>query len=237
MFFFANRSNYISLTHSFFFPLPHSQMSDDEKAQWANMSEEEYEEYMQEQKEHQQQEKQNQQQHQQEQQNEQYSAYAAYSGGNRRHLYQAMDNLCYQCAANGYNGDDEAADKPEEFQKIEEMFEEQMCQEVEGNLFMGHTCGSDGKSVELAIFTDEDCKYMSQNQNAYSQYLSAVGNGMYYDADGDGENDLNFGANYMDQVSYLFEESFSCQQGIMRNYNGAVSSFICLLDFCCTLIF
>ncbi len=206
-------------------------MDYDERQYFANMSEEEFEEFIQE-MEQKAQEKNQQQQEEKEQ--DQQSAYAAYSYGNggrgRRHLFQSLGTICNTC--DEMCADDEQIEQSQEYyEEIVKLFEESMCVESGNGNYIGHTCGSDGRSIELALFSDENCMYMAGEQNAYSLYQQAVaqvyGDG---DADNDGEQDYDWNPDdlalgYMQMVTEMFSDEYSCQVGAVRSFDGSVSLY------------
>lgn len=220
-------------------------MSEDEISYFASMSEDEFAEYLEaaeeeyeEKKQQQQQQQQNQQQNQQqEMENDNNNAYAAYSygngNGNRRHLFESIQTLCGTCEQKCVDEDD-IEQSQEYYEEMEKLFEESMCTEAgDGVNYIGHTCGSNGKTIELALFTDENCMYLAGEQNAYSLYQQAVassyGDG---DADNDGQQDNDWSADdlaygYMQLVTEMFSDEFSCQMGAVRSYDGSEPSEAC----------
>ena len=228
------------------FALPDSQMSDDEKAFYASMTADEFtaymetveEEYQQKNQQNQQKQQQEQEQNNENQQQEQNNAYAAYAYGNggRRNLYQSLQNLCGTCEEQCINNQN-ANDMQDYYEDMEKLFEESMCTESGNGYYMGHTCGGSGRSVELAMFTDEDCMYLAPDQNAYTAYQNAVANVYEYDADGDGQADNNWdqadlALGYMEMVSDMFQDEFSCSVGAVRSYDGSVSLSPAHIYFC-----
>lgn len=224
-------------------------MSEDERSYFANMDEDEFEQYIQnleDEYEQQQQEYQQQQQEQQEKaeeemENYENGAYAAYNYGNYnngggRRLFESLQTICNTCEEKCVD-EDEIEQSKEYYEEMEKLFEEAMCVESGNGGYIGHTCGSDGKSIELALFTDENCMYMSGEQNAYSLYQQAVamtyGNG---DADGDGQQDYDWNPDdlaygYMNMVTEMFSDEYSCSTGAVRSYDGAVSLYPALFVF------
>lgn len=215
------------------------QMSDEERSYFANMSEDEFtaymeevaQEYEEENQKQQQQANQKQQQNEEQQQQDQNNAYAAYTYGNGgRRLYESIQTLCGTCQSTCIDG--QAQDQSQEYyENMEELFQEGMCT-ASGNYYIGHTCGSKGNSIELAMFTDENCMYMAGEQNAYSLYQGAVAQVYNQDADGDGYNDNTWSANdlaygYMEMVTEMFKDEFSCQVGAVRSYDGSDASEAC----------
>ena len=228
-------------------PLPNSQMSDDERAYFANMSEEEFQEYIatmeqgyeeenqKSQQEAEKQQQENQENHQQEANNA-YAAYA-YGNGNGRRLFESIQTLCGTCQNKCINNQN-YENTQEYYENMEKLFEENMCTEAGNGYYIGHTCGGNGKSIELAQFTDENCMYMASDQNAYNVYQNAVAQVYQNDADGDGQNDNTWvaddlGYGYMSMVTDMFEQPFSCQMGAVRSYDGSVSLHPALLTSVC----
>ena len=228
-------------------PLPNSQMSDDERAYFANMSQDEFqaylanieEEYEQENQKSQQQANKQQQENEANEQQAANNAYAAYSysnGGNRR-LFESIQTLCGTCQNKCINNQN-YENTQEYYENMERLFEENMCTEAGNGYYIGHTCGGNGKSIELAQFTDENCMYMASDQNAYNVYNNAVAQVYQNDADGDGVNDntwedKDLGYGYMEMVTDLFSQPFSCQTGAVRSYDGSVSLYPALLTSVC----
>ena len=212
----------LRLTHVVFRALPNSEMSDDEIAEFSQMTDEEFQEYL----EHLEQE----QQEQQEQQNYKaattsYSAYTAYmssNAGNRRHLYTDMPALCAICDQNFDRYDNyQDAEKEEEeaYDEMKELFESKFCFENGSGSYTGMTCGNDGRSIELGLFNDEDCLYLSEYQNAYNMFQD----------DGDGDEDIYL---YMTAVYDMAKNPFSCQRGGVVQYDGgnvSTTADVCLL--------
>ena len=224
-------------------------MSDEEKEYFANMSEYEFTAYMQEMEQQYEEENQksqeqaNNKQHQnqanqQQAANNAYAAHSYYGGnGNGRRLFESIQTLCGTCQLKCINNQD-YDNTQEYYEKMEELFKENMCTEAGNGYFIGHTCGSNGKSIELAQFTDENCMYMAGDQNAYSVYSNAVAQVYQNDADGDGQydntweaDDLGYG--YMAMVTDMFSQPFSCQTGAVRSYDGSVSLYPALLTSVC----
>mmetsp|Transcript_12662 Transcript_12662/g.21565 ORF Transcript_12662/g.21565 Transcript_12662/m.21565 type:complete len:523 (+) Transcript_12662:97-1665(+) len=218
-------------------------MSEDEISYFASMTEDEFTEYL-EQVEQEYKEKQQQEQEKQEEEmeNENNNAYAAYSygNGNRRHLFgnrrqlfESIQTLCGTCEQKCVDEDD-IQQSQEYYEEMEKLFEEAMCTEAgDGVNYIGHTCGSKGRTIELALFTDANCMYLAGEQNAYNLYQQAVassyGNG---DADGDGQQDYDWSADdlaygYMQLVTEMFQDEFSCSMGAVRSYDGSEPSEAC----------
>lgn len=222
-------------------------MSDDERSYFANMSEDDFAAYIEELEQQYQEEQQEQQEKaEEEMEQDENNAYAAYNYGNgqrgRRHLFESIQTICNTCAEKCVD-DDEIEQSQEYYEEMEKLFEEAMCvQSGDGSGYIGHTCGSNGKSIELALFTDENCMYMAGEQNAYSLYQQAVA--MTYgdgDADGDGEQDYDWNPDdlaygYMNMVTEMFSDEYSCQMGAVRSYDGAVSSYPALFESICLVL-
>ena len=236
----------LSLTHVVCVVLyqPNSAMSEDEISYFASMTEDEFTEYL---EQVEQEYKEEQEKQEEEMENENNSAYAAYSSygnngngrhlfGNRRQLFQSIQTLCGTCEQKCVDEDD-IKQSQEYYEEMEKLFEESMCTEAgDGVNYIGHTCGSNGRTIELALFTDANCMYLAGEQNAYNLYQQAVassyGNG---DADGDGQQDYDWSADdlaygYMQLVTEMFQDEFSCSMGAVRSYDGSVRFFdVCLL--------
>mmetsp|Transcript_11957 Transcript_11957/g.17175 ORF Transcript_11957/g.17175 Transcript_11957/m.17175 type:complete len:526 (-) Transcript_11957:116-1693(-) len=214
------------------------EMSDDERSYFANMSEDDFAAYIEELEQQYKEEQQEQQEKaEEEMEQDENNAYAAYNYGNgqrgRRHLFESIQTICNTCEQKCVD-DDEIQQSQEYYEEMEKLFEEAMCvQSGDGSGYIGHTCGSNGKSIELALFTDENCMYMAGEQNAYSLYQQAVA--MTYgdgDADGDGEQDYDWNPDdlaygYMNMVTEMFSDEYSCQMGAVRSYDGADPSEAC----------
>jgi len=200
-------------------------LDEEERQSFANMSEEEFEEYMQ-------QQKQKQQNDRQKNEEDKDTAYAAYSyghGGRSRFLYGDVSTLCGSCEM---MCDDANEEMSEMYEGLMSLFGESMCTQAgDGVNYVGHTCGSDGMSIELAMFTDEDCLNMSDTQNAYSFYQQAVAASYNADADGDGVQDYTYvehlGEAYMYMVTNLMGNEFSCSMGTVRDFDGSDPSEAC----------
>lgn len=222
-------------------------MSEDEREYFASMSAEDFQtyianmeqEYEEENQHAQQQARQQQQNNQENQQQQATTAYAAYSygNGNGRRLFESIQTLCGTCQDQCINN--QAYEQTQQYyENMEELFQENMCTEAGNGYYIGHTCGSNGKSIELAMFIDEDCMYMASDQSAYSVYQNAVAQVYQNDADGDGVNDNDWdaqdlGYGYMSMVTAMFEQPFSCQTGAVRSYDGSVSVYPALLTSVC----
>ena len=171
---------------------------------FADMSDDEFQQYMQEEEQHQQQ-----QQQQQQQENEQnaMSSYIAYtaSGYGRRKLYagfQDPDAVCQTCEQTCEDG--RMNDEDEEYYKeLEEMFKNGVCTHVGNNQYMGPSCGADGTTIEMALFSDQYCTSMT-TQSAYG-YLDYIG----------------MGDSYMETLQDLYTLSFSCSMGMDFDYRAA----------------
>lgn len=208
------------------------QMTENERQEFSEMDEDEFEQYMNEYRE----------EMEYEMEQGENGAYAAYNyqaaqeedGGRRlrRRLYQPLQNVCGTCQEKCID-EQQMEQSKEYYEEMEKLFEEAMCTETDDGYYIGHTCGSDGKSIELALFNDEDCMYMAGEQDAYSLYQQAVA--MVYgdgDADGDGEQDYDWSADdlaygYMNMVTEMFSDDYSCSLGAVRNYDGAEPSEAC----------
>jgi hypothetical protein len=207
-------------------PLQNSDLDEEKRQSFANMSEEEFEEYMQ-------QQKQKQQHDRQKNEEDKDTAYAAYSyghGGRSRFLYMDVSTLCGSCEM---MCDDANEEMSEMYEGLMSLFGESMCTQAgDGVNYVGHTCGSDGMSIELAMFTDEDCLNMSDTQNAYSFYQQAVAASYNADADGDGVQNYTYvehlGEAYMYMVTNLMGNEFSCSMGAVRDFDGSVSISECV---------
>lgn len=232
----------LSLTHVVCVVLyqPNSAMDEDEISYFASMTEDEFAEYLeaaeQEYKEKQQQQQEKQQEEMEENNNNAYAAYQYGNGNGRRHLFESIQTLCGTCEQKCVD-DEDIKQSQEYYQEMAELFAEAMCTEAgDGVNYIGHTCGSNGRTIELALFTDQNCMYLAGEQNAYSLYQQAVansyGNG---DADGDGQQDYDWSADdlaygYMQLVTEMFQDEFSCSMGAVRSYDGSVRFFdVCLL--------
>lgn len=188
-------------------------MSEEERAEmaqkFAGMTNDEYAQYMEEEQQHQQEQQQHQQEQQQnqKQQYEQNAAasYIAFNSGYGRKLYSgfqdpdAVCQTCEQSCEDGHmNGDDE-----DYYKGLEEMFKEGLCTQVSDNLYAGPTCGSNGQTIELGLFSDQYCTTMSQD-SAYS----------YID-------NINMGDGYMAVLQNLYTMPFSCTMGLAFDYKAA----------------
>jgi len=212
-------------------------MDEDEISYFASMTEDEFAEYLeaaeQEYKEKQQQQQEQQQEEMEENNNNAYAAYQYGNGNGRRHLFESIQTLCGTCEQKCVDEDD-IKQSQEYYQEMAELFAEAMCTEAgDGVNYIGHTCGSYGRTIELALFTDQNCMYLAGEQNAYSLYQQAVansyGNG---DADGDGQQDYDWSADdlaygYMQLVTEMFQDEFSCSMGAVRSYDGSEPSEAC----------
>jgi len=212
-------------------------MSEDEISYFASMTEDEFAEYLEEvEQEYKQKQQQQQEEQEEEMENENNNAYAAYSygnNGNRRHLFESIQTLCGTCEQKCVDEDD-IKQSQEYYEEMAELFAEAMCTEAgDGVNYIGHTCGSTGRTIELALFSDANCMYLAGEQNAYSLYQQAVassyGNG---DADGDGVQDYDWSADdlaygYMQLVTEMFQDEFSCSMGAVRSYDGSEPSEAC----------
>ena len=86
------------------------------------------------------------------------------------------------------------------------------------------------------MFSDANCMYLAGEMNAYSLYQTAVAQSYNEDADGDGQQDNSWSADdlaygYMQLVTEMFQDEYSCAMGAVRSYNGAVSLHDMLLFF------
>ena len=172
--------------------------------QFADMSDDEFQQYMQEEDQHQQQ--QQQQQNEKNQQNA-MTSYIAYtsSGYGRRKLYAGFQDptvvceTCEQkCEDGRMNEDDE-----EYYDELEEMFKNGVCTQVGDNQYMGPSCGADGTTIEMALFSDQYCTSMT-TQSAYA-YIGNIDNGYVY----------------MNLLQELYSEDFSCSMGLDFDYRAA----------------
>lgn len=192
-------------------------MSDKEKEFFSSMSQAEFEEYI-------------------------ANVYAAYNGqdnqeGNgNRHLYGYA--LCSTCDEKCV--DDENERQQQEFyEELEKLFEKGMCVEADNGsgYYIGHTCGNNGRSIELAFFEDGDCKHLASNQNAYDFYENAVTQYFFYenandDQNGDAQEEYNFdpedlGNAYMSMIVEMYNREFSCKVGAEREGGDNVSIILC----------
>lgn len=222
------------------------QMSYEERMYFAQMTEEEFEEYMEEmEREYEEDNERYQQENYEEMEEEQNNAYAAYSGGDaqgnvdqgydnnaggnydaygyrrnrrlsrRRRLYQSVMTLCETCQQKCV--DDDMVEQSQEFyEEMEELFADAMCTQTDSGLYIGHTCGGDGKSIELAMFSDANCMYLVEDADAYEEFF------------GDGEvNAQELGYGYMQLVTEMFDDEYSCALGAIRTYEGADPSEAC----------
>ena len=192
-------------------------MDENERAEmaekFADMSDDEFQQYMQEEEQHQQQ--QQQQQNQKNQQNA-MTSYIAYtsSGYGRRKLYagfQDPDAVCQTCEESCEDG--RMNDEDEEYyEELEEMFKNGVCTQVGDNQYMGPSCGADGSTIEMALFSDQYCASMTGG-SAYA-YLD------------------NIGAEYMTLLQQLYTQPFSCSMGLEQTYRAAYEdvSVIFLLE-------
>ena len=136
-------------------------------------------------------------QQQEAEENHSYVAYSSraigtgYNVGGRRHLFE----LCETCDEK-YVDREEVQQSQEYFEEMEKLFEESMCTEAgDGAHYIGHTCGGDGRSIELAMFSDANCMYLESDANAYSLYRQAVAQSYNGDVNGDGQQDYSWSAN------------------------------------------
>ena len=181
-------------------------MSEEERYEmaqkFAGMTEDEYAQYMEEEEQHQQEQQQNQKQHYQQ---DAATSYIAYKSGYGRKLYtgfQDPDAVCQTCeesCEDGHMNEDE-----EDYYKgLEEMFKDGLCTQVSDYLYAGPTCGSNGQTIELGLFSDQYCTTMSKD--------SAYG---YMDY-------INMGGGYMAVLQDLYTQPFSCTMGLEFNYKAA----------------
>jgi hypothetical protein len=144
------------------------------------------------------------------------SSYIAYqaSGYGRRNLYAGFTNpdyvceTCEQSCEDGHMNEDE-----EEFYKeLEEMFRDGVCEQVNEYQYIGPTCGANGLTIELTVYSDEDCTTMAQ-VSSYG-YMQNVDMGGYY----------------MNTLLDLYTQPFSCSMGMEFDYKAAYEnvSIICV---------
>ena len=205
---------------------------------FASMTEEEFEEYIEEmEREYEEDNNKYQEENEEEMEEEQNNAYAAYSGGDaqgnvdggydndaggnydaygyrrlsrRRRLYQPAMTLCETCQQKCVD-EDEIEQSQEFYEDMEALFEEAMCTQADNGFYIGHTCGGDGRSIELAMFHDANCMYLNNDVDAYGEYF------------GDEANAQDLGYGYMQMVTEMFDDEYSCALGAIRSYEGAVS--------------
>jgi ATP-dependent exoDNAse (exonuclease V) beta subunit len=210
-------------------------MSDEERQSFADMTDDEWIEYVEEQEQKQQEQKQQQQQQQQqknqEQQAAQMGAYYAYQGmsgasnnnqnsGNRK-LYSMAEGVCDTCSEKCVDDEEEQQDE-EYYKQLLEFFTDTMCMETsDGSGYIGHTCGSTGLGIELALFEDKNCMYLAANQDAYSVYESTMA--QYSDQNNNGDS---LGFDYMTMVTDMYSQQFSCTEGSDFGGYGNTVSFI-----------
>jgi hypothetical protein len=192
-------------------------MDENERAEmaekFADMDEEAFTEYMQEEQQHQQQ-----QQQQQNQKNKQNAAtaYIAYktSGYGRRNLYAGFVNPDYVCETCEQSCEDGHMNEDEEeyYKELENMFENGVCIQLGEYQYIGPTCGADGRTIEMGVFSDQYCTSMVKD-SAYG-YMGNV----------------YMGDQYMALLEDLFENPFSCSMGMQFDYRAAYEnvSIICV---------
>ena len=100
----------------------------------------------------------------------------------------------------------------DEFQRYyEEMVEDyaegksSCVQPYDGSeLYIGYTCGADGKSVELAEFQDDECTVMSDEQDGYNMAS------MMYSNENNEESRM---VGEMQMMTQMYSMEFSCDMG------------------------
>eukprot|EP00985_Skeletonema_marinoi_P002385 scaffold996_cov107-Skeletonema_marinoi.AAC.1 len=114
-----------------------------------------------------------------------------------------LSSLCYICM--------EKCDDDEFQRYYEEMVEDyaegksSCVQPYDGSeLYIGYTCGADGKSVELAGFQDDECTVMSEEQDGYNMASMMYSNENNEEARMVGE---------MQMMSQMYSMEFSCDMG------------------------
>jgi len=200
-------------------------MDENERAEmaekFADMDEEAFQEYMQEEEQHQQQQQQEQNQKNQQNAMSSYIAYQA-SGYGRHNLYAGFTNPDYVCETCEQSCEDGHMNEDEEeyYKELENMFENGVCIQLGEYLYAGPTCGADGQTIEMGVFSDQYCTSMVKD--------SAYG---YMD-------NINLGGNYMALLQDLYENPFSCSMGMQFDYRAAyenVSFLPCHLIYCAIL--
>jgi hypothetical protein len=193
-------------------------MDENERAEmaqkFAGMSDDEFTQYMQEEQQHQQQQQQNQNQHNAQNAATAYIAYSSTYGGGRRNLYAGFVNPDYVCETCEQSCEDGHMNEDEEeyYKELENMFENGVCIQLGEYLYAGPTCGADGQTIEMGVFSDQYCTSMVKD--------SAYG---YMD-------NINLGGSYMAILEDLYENPFSCSMGMEFDYKAAYEnvSIICV---------
>lgn len=185
-------------------------MDDNEKQEmaemFANMDEDEFERYV------------------EEQANEAYessttTAYIAYSssyGGRKLNNAGFTDAayVCDSCEQSSCEDGHMQGDEEEFYKELEEMFRNGVCEQVNEYQYIGPTCGANGLTIELAVYSDEDCTTMAP-VSSYG-YMENVDMGGYY----------------MNTLLDLYTQPFSCSMGMQMDYVSIICVHLGISSLC-----
>jgi len=122
------------------------------------------------------------------------SAYIALYGGRKLNGFTDAAYVCDSCEQSSCH------DEEEFYKELEEMFENGVCVQLGEYLYAGPTCGADGQTIEMGVFSDQYCTSMAK-ESAYGY----MGN-------------INNGGGMMTLFQELYSQPFSCSMGLQMNY-------------------
>ena len=132
------------------------------------------------------------------------------SYGNRKLNNADVADVCVSCEESCEEGHTDMDRDEEEFYKeLQEMLRNGVCEQVD-EYYIGPTCGADGLTIELAVYSDEDCTTMVP-VSAYG-YMENVGMG-----------------DYMNTLLDLYTKPFSCSMGMQMNFVAAYEKNVCII--------
>ena len=105
-------------------------------------------------------------------------------------------------------------DEEEFYKELEEMFRNGVCEQVNEYQYIGPTCGANGLTIELAVYSDEDCTTMAP-VSSYG-YMENVDMGGYY----------------MNTLLDLYTQPFSCSMGMQMDYVSIICVHLGISSLC-----
>ena len=139
-------------------------------------------------------------------------------------------DVCVSCEESCEDGHtDMDRDEEEFYEELQEMLRNGVCEEVD-EYYIGPTCGADGLTIELAVYSDEDCTTMVP-VSAYGYMEKSHFTSFQRDADKehDHDEDGGMGGYYMNSLLDLYTKPFSCSMGMQMNFVKAYNKNVCII--------